>query len=59
MATWVSMSHIPVSAVMISEGVVIGVLSIRLMQLSSIVCVRFISDFVGTQVSAPYVIIGI
>ena len=53
------MSHMPVSAVSISEGVVIGVLRILFRVLSMIFCIWFSSFWVGVQVSAPYVIIGI
>ena len=53
------MSHIPVSAITISDGVVIGALIIRLMTLSMFFCACFISVCVGIHVSAPYVIIGI
>ena len=53
------MSHIPLSAAIISDGVVTGVLSMRLVQLSIIFWACLISAFVATQVSAPYVSIGI
>ena len=59
MATWISISHIPVSAAIIYDGVVIDVLSMRLVQLSIIFWACLISAFVATQVSAPYVSIGI
>ena len=42
------MSHIPVSAAIISDGVVIGVLSMRLVQLSIIFWACLISAFVAT-----------
>ena len=44
--TWVSMSHIPVSAVVSSDGAVVGVFIIRLIMLSSIFCCAFSSAFV-------------
>ena len=53
------MSHMPVLAVSISEGVVIGVLRILFRVLSLIFCIWFSYVWVGVQVSAPYVIIGI
>ena len=51
--TWVSMSHIPVSAVVSSDGVVVGFFIIRLIMLSSIFCSAFSSAFVVVHASAP------
>ena len=45
------MSHIPVSAVVSSDGVVVGV--VRLIMLSSIFCSAFSSAFVVVHASAP------
>ena len=45
--------QIPVSAVMISDGVVIGARSIRLMELFRIICACTTSAFVGTHAAAP------
>ena len=50
---WVSMSHIPVSAITISAGVVIGVLRIRFSTLFSILCRVSSSFLVGVHISAP------
>ena len=47
------MSQIPFYAVMISDGVVIGARSMRLMELFIIICACTISAFVGTHASAP------
>ena len=47
------MSHIPVSAVVNSDGVVVGVFIIRLIMLSSIFCSAFSSAFVVVHASAP------
>ena len=53
------MSHIPVSAVIISDGVVIGAFNMRFIGLYRILCTCVSSAFVGIHVSAPYVSIGI
>ena len=47
------MSHIPVSAITISAGVVIGVLRIRFSTLVSILCRVSSSFLVGVYISAP------
>ena len=51
----VSMSHIPVSDVIISDGVVIGAFNMRFIGLYRILCTCVSSAFVGIHVSAPYV----
>ena len=51
------MSHIPVSAEIIYDGVVIGVLSMHLVQLSIIFLACLISVFVATLVNAPCLLV--
>ena len=53
------MSHIPVSAVIIYDGVVIDDFSMRFIGLYRSLCTCVSSAFVGIHVSAPYVSIGI
>ena len=48
--TWGSMSHVPVSDVVSSDGVVV---IIRLIMLSSICCSAFSAAFVVVHASAP------
>ena len=51
--TWLSMSQIPVSAVVSSDGGVVVVFRIRLIMLSSMFCSALSSACVGVQASAP------
>ena len=53
------MSHIPVSAVIIVDGVVTGAFNMRFIGLCRILCTCVSSAFVGIHVSAPCVSIGI